>query len=50
MKVIFMSGYSDRAIEDRKNLELAGGYLAKPFSPEALAAKVREVLDGPGSA
>jgi CheY-like chemotaxis protein len=42
MEVLFMSGYTERAITDR--LESAGSYLAKPFSPEALAAKVREVL------
>jgi two-component system cell cycle sensor histidine kinase/response regulator CckA len=42
MEVLFMSGYTERAITDR--LESAGSYLAKPFSPDALAAKVREVL------
>jgi two-component system, cell cycle sensor histidine kinase and response regulator CckA len=42
MKVVFMSGYSERAIADRLNL--AGTYLAKPFSPTGLAIKVREVL------
>ena len=45
MRVIFMSGYSERAISDR--LELAGAYLQKPFSPEALADKVRAVLGSP---
>jgi PAS domain S-box-containing protein len=45
MKVVFMSGYSDRAVA--RSLELAGIYLAKPFSPTALASKVREVLDTP---
>jgi CheY-like chemotaxis protein len=45
MEVVFMSGYSERAIADR--LELAGTYLPKPFSPEALATKVREVLGSP---
>jgi two-component system, cell cycle sensor histidine kinase and response regulator CckA len=44
MKVVFMSGYSERGITDRQILELAGSYLQKPFSPEALAGKVREVL------
>jgi PAS domain S-box-containing protein len=45
MVVVFMSGYSERAIADR--LELAGTYLPKPFSPEALATKVRSVLGSP---
>jgi PAS domain S-box-containing protein len=45
MAVVFMSGYSERAIADR--LELAGDYLPKPFTPEALAGKVRGVLGSP---
>ena len=45
MVVVFMSGYSERVIADR--LDLAGSYLAKPFSPEGLAAKVRSVLGSP---
>jgi CheY-like chemotaxis protein len=45
MEVLFISGYSERAITDRQ--ELAGSYLQKPFSPEALAGKVRGVLGSP---
>jgi CheY-like chemotaxis protein len=45
MEVIFMSGYSERVVTDR--LELADSYLEKPFSPEALAGKVRGVLGPP---
>ena len=45
MEVIFMSGYSERVVTDR--LEFAGSYLQKPFSPEALAGKVRGVLGAP---
>ena len=44
MEIIYMSGYSEHRIPD-----LAGAYLAKPFSPEALAIKVREALDAPRS-
>ncbi len=40
--IIYMSGYADPARLDLQ--ELDGAYLAKPFSPGALAAKVREVL------
>jgi CheY-like chemotaxis protein len=43
MGVVFMSGYSERALMDRQIME--GGYLGKPFSPKSLAMKVREVLD-----
>ena len=45
MEVVFMSGYSERALLDRQVMESAGAYLAKPFSPKSLAIKVREVLD-----
>jgi CheY-like chemotaxis protein len=45
MEVVFMSGYSERGIADRP--ELAGAYLPKPFSPLALAIKVRGVLGAP---
>jgi CheY-like chemotaxis protein len=44
MEVIFMSGYSERALLDRQAMESSGTYLAKPFSPDALAIKVREAL------
>ena len=44
MEVIFMSGYSERALLDRQVMESSGTYLAKPFSPDALAIKVREAL------
>jgi PAS domain S-box-containing protein len=44
IKIIFMSGYSEHAALDPQELESAGAYLAKPFSPETLAGKVREVL------
>lgn len=47
MKVLFMSGYTERALEDRRKLREA--YLPKPFSPEALANIVRRVLDDIGS-
>jgi PAS domain S-box-containing protein len=47
IKIIFMSGYSERAAVDKESLDLAGAYLPKPVSPEALTMKVREVLDGP---
>ena len=44
-KVIFMSGYTDDAIIRHGVLRPGTAYLQKPFSPETLAKKVREVLD-----
>jgi CheY-like chemotaxis protein len=40
-----MSGYSERVIAD--GLDLAGGYLPKPFALETLATKVRSLLGSP---
>ena len=48
VKVLFMSGYTDDAIENRGVLRKGAGFLQKPFSPEQLAGKVRETLAAPG--
>jgi two-component system cell cycle sensor histidine kinase/response regulator CckA len=40
-----MSGYTDDAIIRRAVLQPGAAYLQKPFSPDTLARKVREVLD-----
>ncbi len=45
MKVLYMSGYTDDAIVRHGVLEEGVHFIAKPFSVEALALKVREVLD-----
>ena len=47
IKVLFMSGYSGELIAHRGVLDAGVDYLPKPFTPDALAAKVREML-GPG--
>ena len=44
LKVIYMSGYSDAAIGDQAVSERGAVFLRKPFSAEALARRVREVL------
>jgi two-component system cell cycle sensor histidine kinase/response regulator CckA len=46
LRVIFMSGYPEDVISRRGVLEQDVPYLPKPFSPESLAIKVREVLTG----
>jgi len=45
MKVIYMSGYTDDAIVKHGVLSANTPFLQKPFAPETLARKVREVLD-----
>jgi len=45
-KVIFMSGYTDNAIVHQGLLEPSVAFLQKPFTPQVLTAKVRQVLDG----
>ena len=45
MKVLFMSGYTDDAIVRHRIHESDMPFLQKPFPPDSLAKKVREVLD-----
>jgi CheY-like chemotaxis protein len=46
LKVIFLSGYSTDVIGHRGVLERDVAFLQKPVSPEILAAKVHDVLNG----
>jgi len=45
MRALFISGYARDALDDRRLTGSGCGFLQKPFSPEMLAAKVRELLD-----
>jgi two-component system cell cycle sensor histidine kinase/response regulator CckA len=47
MRVLYMSGYTDAAISGQGILEPGTAFLSKPFTPDVLARKVREVIDGP---
>ncbi len=49
MRVLYTSGYPDTAGLTEEVEEAAVAYLSKPYTPEELARKVREVLDGPPS-
>jgi two-component system, cell cycle sensor histidine kinase and response regulator CckA len=45
IKVVFMSGYAESAIAHRGILEAGAELLQKPFTPDTLVRKIREVLD-----
>jgi two-component system cell cycle sensor histidine kinase/response regulator CckA len=46
MKVLFMSGYTDDAILRSGRLPPNQRFLQKPFAPDVLRQKVRDLLDG----
>jgi PAS domain S-box-containing protein len=45
LPVLFMSGYTDDDVLRRGLIDLDAPILAKPFTPETLATRVRQVLD-----
>jgi len=45
-RVLFISGYSEAAVAADGMVEPDSGFVGKPFTPESLLDRVREVLDG----
>ena len=46
-RVLYISGYTSEALNRRNLTEPSTAFLQKPFTPEALARRVRAVLDAP---
>jgi PAS domain S-box-containing protein len=44
LKVLFMSGYTDRAIRLQDRLAEGAAFIQKPFTPQLLALRLREIL------
>ena len=47
MRVLYLSGYADESLVHGGELEPGLAFLQKPFTPDALARRAREVLDAP---
>jgi CheY-like chemotaxis protein len=50
MKVLYMSGHTDDAIFHHGVTQAGTGFLQKPFTPDALERRVRELLGSPDAA
>ena len=44
MRVLFVSGYAEKTVHRRGNIDITTQFLQKPFSLKILAGKIREIL------
>jgi hypothetical protein len=49
MKILYISGYSSEAVTHPGALSRGSAFLGKPFTPEGLLGKIREMLNGPNA-
>ncbi len=47
IRVLFMSGYTDKTVITNRQLQSGKAFIQKPFALELLAVKLRELLDSP---
>ena len=47
IKVLYMSGYTNKALTSTAAWEPGPAFLQKPFTPQTLGHKVREILTAP---
>jgi DNA-binding response OmpR family regulator len=50
VRALFVSGHTDADIVDEGTLDDRDSFLGKPYTPDALASRVREILDSPPAA